>query len=180
MIHVILKRTDLDRLILWHWDRRAIQMYRRTYSLRLYNRWLVPRFVCCRYWYACNRVRFVCLDNTVHPHSCVSWGAKLRVQDASTILLTLGNFSNDDGDGNENVKKAIGLDWQNKTLYVHHATLLFLHFCRHCTTTTCTFFSRTRTQDINTLLFFSWTSIQSFRIQLQKNLSTFDQLNEMA
>ena len=38
MIHVILKRTDLDRLILWHWDRRAIQMYRRTYSLRLYNR----------------------------------------------------------------------------------------------------------------------------------------------
>ena len=25
----------------------------------------------------------------------------------------LGSFSNDDGDGNEDVKKSIGLDWQN-------------------------------------------------------------------
>ena len=31
----------------------------------------------------------------------------------SPSLLMLGNFSNDDGDGNEDVKKGLGLDWQN-------------------------------------------------------------------
>ena len=29
-------------------------------------------------------------------------------------------FSNDDGDGNENGKKAIGLDWQSRPLHVLH------------------------------------------------------------
>ena len=38
--------------------------------------------------------------------------------------------------------------------------------------------SRTGTQD-NNFLFFSWTLIQSFRIQLQKHLPTFDEVNEM-
>ena len=28
-------------------------------------------------------------------------------------LLTIGRLSNDDGDGKENGKKAIGLDWKN-------------------------------------------------------------------
>ena len=28
------------------------------------------------------------------------------------LILSLGSLSNDDGDGNENGKKAIGLDWQ--------------------------------------------------------------------
>ena len=38
--------------------------------------------------------------------------------------------------------------------------------------------SRPGTQD-NNFLFFSWTLIQSLRIQLQKRLPTFDELNEM-
>ena len=36
-------------------------------------------------------------------------------------MQSLGNFSNDDGDGNENVKKAIGL--LSKTTNLHHAFL---------------------------------------------------------
>ena len=32
-------------------------------------------------------------------------------------------LSNDDGDVNENGKKAIGLDWKTTTLHVHHAFL---------------------------------------------------------
>ena len=38
---------------------------------------------------------------------------------------TLGSLSNDDGDVNENGKKAIDLDWQTTTLHVHHAFLYF-------------------------------------------------------
>ena len=42
-----------------------------------------------------------------------------------TLLLTnsLGSFSNHDGDGNEDVKKAIGLLRKTTTLHVHHAFL---------------------------------------------------------
>ena len=36
----------------------------------------------------------------------------------------LGSLSNDDGDGNENGKKAIALDWKNKHVAHDHA---FLH-----------------------------------------------------
>ena len=35
----------------------------------------------------------------------------------------LGSFSNDDGDGNEDVKKVIGLLRKTETLHVHHALL---------------------------------------------------------
>ena len=41
----------------------------------------------------------------------------------STPLPTLGSFSNDDGDGKEDVKKAIGLLRKTTTLHVHHAFL---------------------------------------------------------
>ena len=37
--------------------------------------------------------------------------------------MSVGSFSNDDGDGNENVKKAIGLLSKTTTLHVHHAFL---------------------------------------------------------
>ena len=44
---------------------------------------------------------------------------------------TLGNFSNDDGDGNQDVKKAIGSLRKTTTLHMHHAflyiSLLSLH-----------------------------------------------------
>ena len=36
---------------------------------------------------------------------------------------TIGSLSNDDGDGNENGKKAIGLISKTTTLHVHHAFL---------------------------------------------------------
>ena len=40
---------------------------------------------------------------------------------------TKGSFSKDDGDGNENVKRAIGLDsGKTTTLYVHHVFFTFL------------------------------------------------------
>ena len=47
----------------------------------------------------------------------------------------LGSLSNDDGDVNENGKKAIGLDKQNNNFA--RASRFFCTFlCRHCTTTT--------------------------------------------
>ena len=43
---------------------------------------------------------------------------------AGTILyFESESLSNDDGDGIENGKKAIGLDWENNNLHVHHAFL---------------------------------------------------------
>ena len=39
---------------------------------------------------------------------------------------SLGSLSNDDADGNENGKKAIGLISKTTTLQVHHA--FFVHF----------------------------------------------------
>ena len=38
-------------------------------------------------------------------------------------LLKLGSLSNDDGDGNENVKTAVGLLTKTTSLHVHHALL---------------------------------------------------------
>ena len=37
--------------------------------------------------------------------------------------MLIGSFSNDDGDGKENVKKAVGLLRKTTTLYVHHVFL---------------------------------------------------------
>ena len=42
------------------------------------------------------------------------------------MLLVLGCLSNDDGDGDENEKKAIGLDWQNNNF--ERASRFFVHF----------------------------------------------------
>ena len=40
-------------------------------------------------------------------------------------------------------------------------------------------FCRGQDQKKTAFFFFSWTLMQSFRIQLQKNFPTFDELNEM-
>ena len=40
--------------------------------------------------------------------------------------VLLGSLSNDESDGNENGKKAIGLDWQNNNFA--HASRFFVHF----------------------------------------------------
>ena len=42
---------------------------------------------------------------------------------SSPFISVRGSFSNDDGDGNENVKKAMGLLRKTTTLHVHHAFL---------------------------------------------------------
>ena len=86
-------------------------------------------------------------------------------------------LSNDDGDVNKNGKKSLGLDWQNNNSARAHCKLPSLHdydvkipnftFCEGFKHKTTTFF------------LFSWTSIQSLRIQLRKKLPTLDELNEM-
>ena len=50
------------------------------------------------------------------------------------MLYLIGSFSNDDGDGNKNVKKAIGLIIITTVLHVQHPFCKFL--CRHYTVTT--------------------------------------------
>ena len=44
---------------------------------------------------------------------------------ALRVSIVLGSFSNDEGDGNENGKNAIGLISTATTLHVHHT---FVHF----------------------------------------------------
>ena len=95
--------------------------------------------------------------------------------------VLIGSLSNDDADGNENDKKAIGMISKTTTLHVHHA--FFVHFFAAVArlqreSAWIHVLSRTVTQD-NNFLFFSWTLIQSLRIQLQKHLPTFDESNEM-
>ena len=41
----------------------------------------------------------------------------------AVMVLILGSFSNDDGVGNQDVKKVIGLLRKTTTLHVHHAFL---------------------------------------------------------
>ena len=48
-------------------------------------------------------------------------------------LMSVGRFSNDDGDGNENVQKAIVLLSKTTSLHVHHAFLyIFLPLPHDC------------------------------------------------
>ena len=57
------------------------------------------------------------------------------VKPSKILDLSLGSLINDDGNGDENDNKAIGVDWQNN--YFARATLFIVHFfCRHCMTTT--------------------------------------------
>ena len=80
-------------------------------------------------------------------------------------------------------KRSIGLDWQNNNFA--RTSLFFAHFIavaarlqRKMLNFT---FSRGRehkTRQTTTFFFFSWTLIQYFKIQLQKKLPTFDELNE--
>ena len=90
------------------------------------------------------------------------------------------SLRNQDGDGNEYSKKEIDLDKQNNNFVV---TLFYTFLCRRCTTTTWNCLISRFVEDGNkktkTFFFFSSTLMQSFRIQLQKNLPTFDELNEM-
>ena len=61
-----------------------------------------------------------CRNNVATLPSC----AKNRRCELSRVTSPL---SNDNGDGNEDRKKAIGLDWQTPILPVHH-TFLYISF----------------------------------------------------
>ena len=78
-------------------------------------------------------------------------------------------------------KKAIGLDKQknnfasaSRFLYISLPSLHGYNVKMPNFT-----FCRGREQSTTTFFFLSWTLMQSFRIELQKNLPTFDELNEM-
>ena len=92
-----------------------------------------------------------------------------------TCRFISGSLSNDDSDGNKNGKKAIGLDWQNNNFTL--ASLFFVHFFAVVARLRreSAFFhvlSTMAEHKTTTFFLFSWTLIQSFRIQLQKNFST--------
>ena len=61
---------------------------------------------CC---FACLNLLLFCRSRCRRRRRCVNY--------------LLGSFSNDDGDGNQDVKKAIGLVRKTTTLHVHHAFL---------------------------------------------------------
>ena len=89
------------------------------------------------------------------------------------IRRILGSLSNDDGDVNKNGKKAIGLDWQTTTLHVYHAFLYIslpsLHY--YDVKMPIFTFCEGRERKTMTFSFFSWTSIQSLRIEVQKKIT---------
>ena len=92
-----------------------------------------------------------------------------------TCRFISGSLSNGDGDGNKNGKKATGSDWQNNNFA--RASLFFVHFfavVARLRRETAFFhvLSRMAEHKTTTFFFFSWTWTHSFRIQLQKNLST--------
>ena len=70
----------------------------------------------------------------------------------------VGSLSNYDGYNNENGKKAIGLDWRNTTLHVHHALLYISLPSQHDYDVKC-LISRFLEGVNTTYFFFSWTSI---------------------
>ena len=103
----------------------------------------------------------------MHRTSCLhGWLRGFCALNSCPHSWILENSSNDDGE------KAIGFKMgRTTTLHVHHALCTFLS--RRCTTTCTTWkcviscLSTTGTRDN---IFFSWTLIQSFRIQLQKQI----------
>ena len=48
--------------------------------------------------------------------SCLRFGTSTHVPTLPVREMSVGSFSNDDGDGNENVKKAIGLSSKTTSL----------------------------------------------------------------
>ena len=76
----------------------------------------------------------------------------------------LGSLSNHDGNGNDTAKKQL--------VYISKTTLLPVHRAYF-------YISLPSLHDYDeAFFFFPWNSIQCFRIQLQKNLPTFDKMNE--
>ena len=94
-----------------------------------------------------------------------------------TPSIIIGSFSNDDGDVKDNGQKVIGLDWQTTTLHVHHAFLYIFLPSLHGyddvkVPMQIHLFWRTWKNEHKTitLISFSWFSIQSLRMYLQKKI----------
>ena len=51
------------------------------------------------------------------------FGTSTHARKLSIYKMSIGSFSNDDGDGNENVEKSIGLLSKTTSLHVPHAFL---------------------------------------------------------
>ena len=92
--------------------------------------------------------------------------------------MKIGSLSNDDRDVNENSMKATGLYWQNNNSA--RASRFFSLPSMHDYDVKMPNFTFCGGHEQKTTFFFvSYNLTQSFRIQLQKNLPTFDELNEM-
>ena len=106
-----------------------------------------------------------------------------RLQLFPSTDASLGSLSNDDGDVNKNVTKAIGLDWQNNNFtraarfFVHFFSLPSLH--DHDVKLPISRFLK----DVNSSQRLSisspeyWLSLLEFNSR--KELPTFDEMNEM-
>ena len=113
--------------------------------------------------------------------------ALLRGCDVTAVwfILSIRSLSNDNGDVNENGKTAIGLDWQNSKsarasrLLVRFFTVTAWLRPREMQNFT---YCGEREYKTTTLLFFSWTFLKSFRIQLQHltNWTRWNKCDEFA
>ena len=89
----------------------------------------------------------------------------------TNVCGTIGSLRNDDDDGNENGKKSNRFR-QAKQQLCTCITLFCTFLCCRCTTTTWSYLISRFVEDgeqKTTFFFFSWTLMQSFRFQLQKN-----------
>ena len=94
------------------------------------------------------------------------------------ILASLDRNDDGYGDGKKKEKKARGLDLQNNNFARAHLFLYISLPTLHDYNVKVPNFTFRRGREQQTNLFLlSWTLIQSFRIQLQKNLLTFDESN---
>ena len=96
-------------------------------------------------------------------------------------MRSLSNEDSDD-DGDDNGQKPIDLISKTTTLHAHHAFLYIslpsLHDYDAKMPNLMFTGGREQTTTV-TFFFFSYTLTQSFRIQLQKKMPTFDELSKM-
>ena len=94
-------------------------------------------------------------------------------------FFTLGTLRSNDGDGNENIKKTIGLISKTRTLHVHHAFCTFLFPFLHDYDVNMPNFAfyRGRKQATKKFYFSYCTWIWCLGIQLQEGSPTFDKVS---
>ena len=104
---------------------------------------------------------------------------EVRLQNSTGASLE--SLSNDNGRRQRERQKTIDLDCQNNN-FAHASRFLYISWpllYDYDVKMSNFKFCRGHEHKRTTFFFFSWTSIQSFRIQLQKHLPKLDELNEM-